>query len=86
MGIGLAREDAPDFRHEGLDRHCIVGGVEGYLIPSCAEVGARREMRMASVFFPSIPVATDVMPIVIALEDVVMGEDPMSPLADIGTQ
>src|SRR6185369_9562374 len=82
----LAGEDAPQRRLEGRERHGVVIRVEGVLVVFGAEIRAGFEQRVAAVAFPRVAVAAQVMEVVIALEQAVMLDDPVSLGADIGQQ
>src|SRR5579872_5022029 len=71
---GLAGEEAPHHRREGLDRHGVVVWIKRHLVVLRAEVEAELVGGMPAVLLPRVPIDAEVMEIVVALEESVLAD------------
>src|SRR5438876_3224273 len=83
---GGPREHAAHDRLEGRERHGVVAGIEGHLVPLGAELDGLLEGRVAAELLAGVPILAVVVEVVIALEDAVMLHDPMGRPADVRLQ
>src|SRR5262249_5923873 len=82
----LAAEDLTDHRQESVEWLRRVRRIKRDLVPSLAESHAGCEVRASPVMIPEPPVLIQVVKVVVALEDVVVLDDPPVLLAHIGAQ
>src|SRR5438445_12932558 len=82
----LASENTSQHRHESVQRHSIVIGIERFLIPAITEFDRSLEGWMATVLLALKPVFADVVEVEIALKDSVVFHYPVGNGPYIGPQ
>src|SRR6478672_2550458 len=68
---------AAQHRHEGLERHGVVIGIEGVLVVAGAEHRGALEAGMPAELLTHVPVEPEIVEEIVALEDAVMLQHPV---------